>query len=65
MGEDAQRLGLGPAGVLGGAGGPWAGGDGGVERSPGLTRVDIGVFLHVRLLVEALAAELAGVGPRV
>lgn len=30
-----------------------------------LTRVDVGVLLHVRLLVEALAAELAGVGPRV
>lgn len=30
-----------------------------------LTRVDVGVFLHVGLLVEALATVLAGVGPRV
>lgn len=30
-----------------------------------LTCVDVGVFLHVRLLVEALPTELAGVGPSV
>lgn len=30
-----------------------------------LTRVDVGVFLHVRLLVEALPTELAGIGPSV
>lgn len=30
-----------------------------------LTCVDVGVLLHVRLLVEALPTELAGVGPRV
>lgn len=35
------------------------------RRGACLTRVDVGVFLHVGLLVEALAAELAGVGPRV
>lgn len=29
----------------------------------GLTCVYVGVLLHVALLVEALAAELAGVGP--
>lgn len=28
-----------------------------------LTGVDVSVFLHIRLLVEALAAVLAGVGP--
>jgi hypothetical protein len=30
-----------------------------------LTSVDVGMLLHVGLLVEALAAILAGVGPRV
>lgn len=36
-----------------------------VALAGGLTRVDVGMLLHVRLLVEALAAELAGIGPRV
>lgn len=41
------------------------------QGTPGQTRggrptcVDVRVLLHVRLLVETLAAELAGVGPRV
>ena len=65
IGRDAQRLGLGPGGCLEGLGGPGWVRVCGAEQSPGLTGVDIGVLLHVRLLVEALAAELAGVGPRV
>lgn len=28
-----------------------------------LTGVDVSVFLHIRLLVEALATVLAGIGP--
>lgn len=47
----------GPGGLGAGA---WPGPDGG-----SLTCVNVGVLLHVRLLVEALAAELAGVRPRV
>ena len=65
IGGDAQRFGLGPGGRLEGLEGPGRVRGRGAERSPGLTSVDIGVLLHVRLLVEALAAELAGVGPRV
>lgn len=56
--------------------GPWIGlalgglarglGPGGVQCwAGGLTCVNVGVLLHVRLLVEALATELAGVGPGV
>lgn len=60
-----------------GRGGPFnRGGWGRPEAAPGqgrawrgnpgrLTGVDVGVLLHVRLLVETLPAELAGVGPRV
>lgn len=35
------------------------------QRGRSLTCVDVGVFLHVRLLVEAFPTELAGVGPSV
>ena len=35
------------------------------EVYPSLTCVDVGVLLHVGLLVESLAAVLARVGPRV
>lgn len=35
------------------------------DSAGGLTCVDVGVFLHVRLLVEAFPTELAGVGPSV
>lgn len=34
-----------------------------IEKVWFLTGVDVRVFLHIRLLVEALAAVLAGVGP--
>jgi hypothetical protein len=34
-------------------------------RTSELTCVDVGVLLHVRLLVESLAAVLTGVGPGV
>ena len=65
IGGDTQRLSLGPGGCLEGLEVPGQVRGGGVERSAGLTGMDVGVLFHVRLLVEALAAELAGVGPRV